>query len=350
MSSAGKAHALKFVTDAIYGDHLRGLGHPESPDRVEVVAARLRGGGLLDDTIAARDASDDELRRVHSPAYLELLAREIGGLRQPRYLSTGDVVVDAASLRVARRAAGGAIAAVEACVTGREAVFALLRPPGHHAEPDRGMGFCLLNNAAVAARAYQAATGRRVLVIDFDYHHGNGTQAAAGNGLSYVSTHAFPAYPGSGRTSYRLGDDVVANVPLPVSGVSTEAFVAVWEELLARAAAAVKPALLVVSAGFDFVAGDPVGDLGVAVEAAEALAAAINAVAGRFCEGRVAYILEGGYNLDALTHSIAGIAAATDRADLGPSGAQAASAPDSVRRCLAQLSAIFQGGEPPVTN
>ncbi|MEO6835570.1 MAG: histone deacetylase [Candidatus Tumulicola sp.] len=308
----GAARSLRFVTDALYGDHLRGLRHPESPDRVEVVASRLRAEGVLAATVDARDASDEEIERVHSPAYLALVKREIDALQpeRPRYLSTGDVAIDERSLAVARRAAGGAIAAVEACVAGRDAVFALVRPPGHHAEPVRGMGFCIFNNVAIAARAFRAATGGRVLVVDFDYHHGNGTQAVAGDGLSYVSTHAFPAYPGTGCDSYRLGADVVTNVPLPVSGVSTEAFVAVWEELLPRVAASVRPDLLLVSAGFDYVAGDPVGDLGVDVSAAGALAATINAVAARYCEGRIAYVLEGGYDLDALTRSIALIASA----------------------------------------
>ena len=193
---------------------------------------------------------------MHDRAYRELALREIGGLTSARYLSTGDTVVDATSYRAALRAAGGAIAAVETSTANGEAVFALVRPPGHHAEPDRGMGFCVFNNVAIAARAYQAARGGRVLIVDFDYHHGNGTEAAAGGGLSYVSTHASPAYPGTGARSYRRDGDVVANVPLPASGVSTETFVAVWETVLPAVARAARPDALIVSAGFDYVAGD----------------------------------------------------------------------------------------------
>jgi acetoin utilization deacetylase AcuC-like enzyme len=285
--------------------------HPERPERVEVVAARLRASGIIKDTIGARDATDDELLRVHTPGYLALVERETAGASAARDLSTGDVVVDAGSLAAARRAAGGAIAAVEACEAG-EAVFALVRPPGHHAEPARGMGFCVFNNVAVAARDYQARTGGRVLVVDFDYHHGNGTEAVAGSGLSYVSTHAFPAYPGTGARSYRLDDDVVVNVPLPATGVATREFVATWEELLPRVAAEAKPDLIIVSAGFDYVAGDPIGDLGVGVEAARPLAVAIDAVAARYCGARVAYVLEGGYDLDAIAVSIERIAEVSD--------------------------------------
>jgi len=301
-----KALGLKFVTDALYGDHLRGADHPERPDRVEAVAALLRAGGVLAESLDARDATREEIQQVHTLGYVELVARETAAANGVRELSTGDTLVDATSYRVAVRAAGGAIVAVEASLAGGEAVFALVRPPGHHAEPARGMGFCVFNNAAIAARA----AGRRVLVVDFDYHHGNGTEAVAGDGLSYASTHAAPAYPGTGTRSYRLGRDAVVNVPLPAGGVSTEAFVALWQMLLPAVARSVAPELLVVSAGFDYIAGDPVGDLGIGVEAAAPIAAAIRSVAGEYCGGAVAYVLEGGYGVGALARSIAAIAAA----------------------------------------
>lgn len=319
---------MKVVTDAIYGDHLRGIGHPESPDRVEVVAALLRERGLLGETVAARDATDEEIERVHRAQYVELVKRETNGLREARYLSTGDVVIDGRSLAVARRAAGGAIAAMDAAVDANAPVFALVRPPGHHAESARGMGFCLFNNAAIAARAFQAQHGGRVLIVDFDYHHGNGTQDIAGDGVSYLSTHASPAYPGTGFETASIGRDLVVNVPLPASGIATEAFAAIWERLLERAASFVKPDAIVVSAGFDYVKGDPVGDLGVDVEVASALAAGIAQVAQRYCNNRVAYVLEGGYDIHSLAESIERVLVGGANADTEPLGkAEAASIP-----------------------
>ena len=304
------------VYDEIYGDHLRGIPHPESPDRVEVVAAFLRRRGALADVIPARDASDAEIERVHSPGYVALVRDEVARLGgHAGYLSTGDTVVDEHSLDVALRAAGGAIVAAQTAFERNTATFAIVRPPGHHAESTRGMGFCVFNNAAIAARAVQAASGARVLVVDFDYHHGNGTQAVSGRGLSYVSTHGYPAYPGTGGPgeNYALEKhDAIVNVPLPPHRFGTEPFVALWETLLPQVVRSVRPDMLVVSAGFDYAAGDPVGDLGVDVSAAQHLGTLIRDVAVEYCSGRVAYVMEGGYDTRTLAESIVGIIDAHD--------------------------------------
>jgi acetoin utilization deacetylase AcuC-like enzyme len=294
----------------------------------------LRAAGVISEELRASDATPEQLLRVHTEAYLDLVARETERLAAARYLSTGDVVAGPGTREAAYRAAGAAIAAADAAVRSNAAVFALVRPPGHHAEPDAGMGFCVFNNVAVAARAFMAEHGGRVLVVDFDYHHGNGTQAIAGDGLSYVSTHAWPAYPGTGSRSERRGADEIVNVPLPASGISTEAFVAIWERLIATTAARVRPDLLLVSAGFDFVQGDPVGDLGVDAGAAGALAAAINAAAAEWCAGRVAYVLEGGYLVDALTQGIRAIAAASDAGITASSGADSRAIPVDISALL----------------
>lgn len=336
------------VYDERYGDHLRGIPHPENPQRVEVVAAFLSGRGSLNETLPARDASDEEIERVHSSGYMQTVRREVAQMRgHAGYLSTGDTVVDEGSLEVARRAAGGAIVAAESAYDRNTAVFAIVRPPGHHAESSRGMGFCVFNNAAIAARALQARSGARVLVADFDYHHGNGTQAVSGSGLSYISTHAYPAYPGTGSAdeNHALdGNDAIVNVPLPPHRFGTEPFVALWETLLPRVAEHVRPDIIIVSAGFDYALGDPVGDLGVEVSAAAHLAATIERTAQTYCGGRVAYILEGGYDTDALAHSIAHVIDVHDAHDWESSGADSAAIPERQREIITGIDGVLRAG------
>lgn len=336
------------VYDELCGGHLRGIPHPESPERVEVVAAFLSARGLLEKRIRARDASDEEIERVHSAGYVDTVRREVSALRgHAGYLSTGDTLVDEHSLEVARRAAGGAITAAQTAYERGEPVFAVVRPPGHHAESARGMGFCVFNNAAIAARAVQAETGARVLVVDFDYHHGNGTQAVSGTGLSYVSTHAYPAYPGTGSEdeNYALaGGDAIVNVPLPAHGFGTEPFVALWETLLPRVAEHVRPAMLIVSAGFDYAAGDPVGDLGVDVSAASHLAATIERVARTYCGGRAAYLLEGGYDRRALAQSVARVIEAHDEGAAEESNADRTAIPQRQLAVMRKIDGVLRAG------
>jgi acetoin utilization deacetylase AcuC-like enzyme len=169
------------------------------------------------------------------------------------------------------------------------------------------MGFCLFNNAAVAARAFVANTGEPVLIADFDYHHGNGTQALVGDALSYVSTHAVPAYPGTGHARDNRLDDhgSLLNVPISAGGIATEGFVAIWSAALRVLARRLRPGLLVVSAGYDFVAGDPVGDLGVASAASRELGRLMREIADEYCDGRALFVLEGGYDPATLGHCVA---------------------------------------------
>jgi acetoin utilization deacetylase AcuC-like enzyme len=307
---------LIVVYDELFEHHLAGIDHPESPDRVTGVAAHLEAEGLFGGREPARDATLEELELVHPRAYLERVRRDVDAIGdRAGYLSTGDTVLDRWSYDVARRAAGGAIVAMERAVATDDAVFALVRPPGHHAEPARGMGFCIFSNAAVAAHAFVERHGGRALIVDFDYHHGNGTQAAATGGVSFVSTHAYPAYPGTGGPNEQaLTDDwAVVNIPLPPHAYGTEAFVATWQRALPEIAKQLKPDVLVVSAGYDYAAGDPVGDLGVdGPLAASALATLIREVAAEHSRGRAVYCLEGGYNVPNLARSVAATVRAHD--------------------------------------
>jgi acetoin utilization deacetylase AcuC-like enzyme len=309
------------VYDDEYTRHLAGTNHPEAPDRVRTVAERLAAEGMLGERIAPRQATVEELALVHPAAYVERVRREVDALGKgpaAAYLSTGDTVIDASSFEVAACAAGGVLAGMERAVAEKRAAFALVRPPGHHAEPARGMGFCVFNNAAVAARAFVKSSGGRALIADFDYHHGNGSQAIAGGSVSYVSSHASPAYPGTGSAAENRydRDGAIVNFPLPASGYDTEAFLALWTQALSKLAVALQPDIIIASAGYDFVAGDPVGDLGIAPASASALGRIIRQIADEHCDGRALFVLEGGYDprvlADCVVATIRGYESAAD--------------------------------------
>ncbi|GAB4180007.1 MAG: histone deacetylase family protein [Thalassobaculales bacterium] len=286
--------------------HDTGPYHVERIARLEAVLAALSApefAGLARHEAPA--ASLEQLALVHDRAYVEAVlaaipARGYHGL-------DGDTVVSPGSGEAALRAAGALVAAVDAVVGGAvRNAFCAVRPPGHHAEPGRAMGFCLFNNVAIAARHARSAHGLgRVAVVDFDVHHGNGTQAAFWNDpdILFASTHQMPLYPGTGRPS-ETGAGNIVNAPLP-PGADGAAFRRAFEARILPALEAFAPELVVVSAGFDAHEDDPLANLEL-TEADFAWATArLAQVAARHCGGRLVSSLEGGYDLGALARSAA---------------------------------------------
>ncbi|WP_435103031.1 histone deacetylase family protein [Arhodomonas sp. AD133] len=287
-------------------DHDTGPGHPENADRLRVILNALsapRFAGLA--RHEAERATIEQLARVHERGYVQRILADIPeeGLRN----LDPDTVVSPASGEAALRAAGAACQAVDAVVS-REAdrVFCAVRPPGHHAEPARAMGFCLFNNIAVAAAHARAAHGlHRIAVVDFDVHHGNGTEAmlAGREGFLYASTHQCPLFPGTGRRQDNR-ESSLYNVPL-VAGCDSELFRTHFHNEIVTALSRFEPELILISAGFDAHAMDPLAGLALTEEdyawATEELAAVADYCSG----GRIVSTLEGGYDPRALAASAA---------------------------------------------
>jgi acetoin utilization deacetylase AcuC-like enzyme len=279
--------------------HEPGPWHPERPDRLRAVLAALEGEAfapLLRE--AAPEATRAQLALAHPPRYVDAILEIVPAAGETVQLDA-DTAMSAGSAEAALRAAGGAIAAVDAVMAGwARNAFAAVRPPGHHAEPARPMGFCLFNNVAVAALWARERWGiRRVAVVDFDVHHGNGTQAIFGPDadLFYASSHQSPCYPGSGAaTEHGVAGNVV-NAPLP-PGADSAAFRAAWSGTILPALAAFGPELLLVSAGFDAHKADPLAELRLETADFAWITGELLGLAG----GRLVSVLEGGYDLDAL--------------------------------------------------
>jgi len=296
-----------FTHQAAFG-HDTGRHHPESPDRLRYVLKALEAPEFQ--TVVRRTAPVapvNALVAAHSQAHVDsILALQPAG-KKLHYID-GDTVVSAGSVDAALRAAGGAMAAVDAVMEGKvQAGFVAMRPPGHHAERNKAMGFCLFNNAAVAAYHARARHGlKRIAVVDFDVHHGNGTQDifTPDKDLFYASSHQFPCYPGTGRPEERGVAGNVLNVPLRPGSGSME-FRAAWTDAIIPALDAFAPELLIISAGFDAHSADPLAQLRLQSTDFTWITGALLAVADRHCQGRVVSLLEGGYDLDALALSVA---------------------------------------------
>lgn len=288
-------------------DHDPGPQHPERPARLAAILAALDGPDFaaLDRREAPR-ADDAQLSLVHPTLHIQRVLGAVPPAGRTRI--DADTALSPGSGEAALRAAGAVCAAVDAVMAGEgRNAFCAVRPPGHHAEPDRAMGFCLFNNVAVGAlHARKRHELRRIAVIDFDVHHGNGTQAAFERDadLFYASTHQFPLYPGTGSIQERGVARNIVNLPL-APGADSEQFRLAIEQGVLPALTAFRPQLILISAGFDAHADDPLANLELTTEdfgwATERLAA----VAASACDGRLVSTLEGGYDLDALAESSA---------------------------------------------
>jgi acetoin utilization deacetylase AcuC-like enzyme len=282
--------------------HAPGTGHPERPERLAAVLAALDDADLGLDRRAATEASVGDLERIHPAAHV---ARIVGASPAEGLISLdADTLLSPGSVRAARLAAGAVIDAVHAVADGQtDRAFAAVRPPGHHAEPDQAMGFCLFSNVAVAARVAQALGMARIAVIDFDVHHGNGTQAAfeADASLFLGSIHQMPLYPGTGAPS-ETGVGNIVNVAVEPH-VARESWRASFAGGLMPALDAFAPDLILISAGFDAHRRDPLAHQSLEAEDFAWATRAVLEVARRRCAGKVVSSLEGGYDLQGLGQS-----------------------------------------------
>ncbi|MEO7556828.1 MAG: histone deacetylase [Acidimicrobiales bacterium] len=314
------------VTHPCFAEHIAGPYHPERPERLGAVLDGLAAAGLRDVAVplAARAATVAELERVHAPAHVAAIEERCrrGAAVDP------DTGVVPASYTAALFAAGAGLAAVDQLDRRvADAAFCVVRPPGHHATPTRSMGFCLFNNIAVTAAAL-VARGERVLIVDFDVHHGNGTQDAFWDepAVTYVSMHEHPLFPGTGRLDDFGGPGAIGrtvNLPFP-SGTTGDAFLAACDEVVAPAAAQLDPTWLLLSAGFDAHRRDPLAGLALSSGDYAAITARVVGLAPR---GRCIAFLEGGYDLEALALSsaacigaLSGVTVASERPTSGGPG------------------------------
>ncbi len=298
------------VADPVFMKHDTGPGHPESPERLAAIYKLLEEKGLMEtlEKTPLREADPEEISRIHTPEHVE---RVKATSEEKRFWMDGDTPTSSGSYRAALLAAGSVLNAVDAVVS-REVdnAFALVRPPGHHAEKNQAMGFCLFNNVAIAARHAQKRHNiNRVLIVDWDVHHGNATQHSFYDDPSvlYFSTHRFPFYPGTGaldETGSKEGAGYTVNIPLS-AGCDDSVFDACFRQVLVPVVRSFRPELVLVSAGFDTHQFDPLGGMRVSDQGFGRLMGIILDLAREHCDGRVLLTLEGGYHLEGQAESVA---------------------------------------------
>ncbi len=288
-----------------YLDHEAGPGHVESPDRLRVIYERLEQEDLreLFTQIDPRKASQEELAWNHT---LEHIQRIAATARHPHWQLDPDTGTNEHSYEAACLAVGGVFSAMDSIMDGTvDNAFALVRPPGHHAEADRAMGFCLFNNVALGAHYARKVLGlEKVMIVDWDLHHGNGTQHSFYDdpAVLYLSTHQYPYYPGSGsadQTGGGPGKGFTVNIPLR-PGAGDSDFAAIFNRVVAPVGKAFSPDFMIVSAGFDIYERDPLGGMEVTEKGFAYLARVLLEVADFCCDGRILFCLEGGYSLSGL--------------------------------------------------
>jgi acetoin utilization deacetylase AcuC-like enzyme len=300
---------VSIVRDARFRDHDTGYGHPERPERLRAIEELLdspAASQLAFHKIAPRAATREELELNHTHEYLDRL----DALRGKSARLDADTSASPRSVELAYEAAGASVDLFTA-VAKKEAPpgIALVRPPGHHAEADHAMGFCLINNVAVGARSLIAnGLAERIAIYDWDVHHGNGTQNSFFDdpNVLYLSTHQYPFYPGSGatrETGTGKGSGATVNVPLP-AGTDDKTLLEANRELLLKKVRAFRPDMILISAGFDPYEKDPLGGFLITLDGFSELAARWRALADELCDGKIAAVLEGGYDLDGLAQCV----------------------------------------------
>jgi acetoin utilization deacetylase AcuC-like enzyme len=310
--AARLTEGLGYLADDRYLLHDPGLRHPESPQRLVAIQEALRNLGVFErwQAIQPRAATLDELELVHHPNHIRRIQH--ASHYAPASLDM-DTSVSAESYKTALLAAGGVLECVDALCSGRlRRVFAFVRPPGHHADANNARGFCLFNNIALAA-AYARTKCRiqRIAIADFDVHHGDGTQSCfyGESGVLYMSTHQFPFYPGTGdfdEVGNGEGRGYTLNFPLPES-TGDSSFVPIYSRLVSAVLDQFKPQLILVSAGLDGYYRDPIGGLALTPAGYASAAASLILAAERWCEGKVCFVLEGGYSMQGLRDCVQAI-------------------------------------------